>query len=65
MGYLLNNGYKNGAKNGIIAGLIGGFILGILQITFDSIISPLFNQGLWVILLFAFSVAVFFQFQVL
>lgn len=60
MGYLLNNGYKNGAKNGIIAGLIGGFILGILQITFDSIISPLFNQGLWVILLFAFSVAVFF-----
>lgn len=60
VGYLVNNGYKDGAKNGIIAGLIGGFILGILQITFDNILSPLFNQGLWVILLFAFSTAVFF-----
>lgn len=59
VGYLVNNGYKNGAKNGIITGIIGGFILGILQITFDSILSPLFNQGLCVILLFAFTAAVF------
>jgi hypothetical protein len=57
VGYLVNNGYKNGAKNGIIAGLIGGFILGIVQISFDSFLSPLFNQGLWVILLFAFTAA--------
>nr|WP_319374287.1 DUF5518 domain-containing protein [uncultured Methanobacterium sp.] len=60
VGYLVNNGYKDGAKNGIIAGLIGGFILGILQITFDSVLLPLFNHGLWFILLFAFTAAVFF-----
>lgn len=62
MGYLVNDGYKNGAINGFIAGLIGGFILGILQITFDSILSPLFNRGLWFILMFAFTAAVFLQF---
>lgn len=60
VGYLVNNGYKDGAKNGFIAGILGGFILGILQITFDSVLLPLFNHGLWFILLFAFTAAVFF-----
>lgn len=60
VGYLVNNVYKNGVINGFIAGLIGGFILGILQITFYSIQTPLFNRGLWFILLFAFSAAGFF-----
>lgn len=57
VGYLVNDGYKNGAKNGIVAGLIGGFTLGILQITFDSSISPLLNLGLSFIFVFALIAA--------
>lgn len=59
VGYLVNNGYKNGAKNGIITGIIGGFILGILQITFDSTLSPLLNHGLPIIFVFALTAAFF------